>query len=121
MGLLKRRIIMKLYCANPQDLGTTLVRTAALMTGTKVQFVTADETFLKSAEYKKMAVTDKLPMLVTSEGSLQDPTAIAKYFCALAGNKHVGVNAVQRSQVDQWVSFNNSTLAPLANAVNRGT
>lgn len=91
------------------------------MCGTKVQYITADDAFLKSAEYKKVALTDKFPLLVTAEGGLQEPTSICKYFCALAGNKFMGTNAVQRSQVDQWVSFNNSSLAPLANAVNKGT
>jgi len=81
------------------------------MTGQKVQYVTVDDTFRKSEEYKKLTTTDKFPLLQTSEGGLHESTAICKYFCALADNKFLGTNAVQRSQVDQWISFNNSTLS----------
>lgn len=50
-------------------------------------------------------------MLETSEGNLYECTAIAKYLCSLAG-KLLGSNAVERSQVDQWVSYVNSTMGP---------
>lgn len=80
------------------------------MTGQKVQYVTIDDEFRKSAEYKNLTTTDKFPLLQTSEGGLHETTAICKYFCALADNKFLGSNAVQRSQVDQWISFNNTSL-----------
>ena len=86
-------------------------RVTALLTNQKVQYVTVDDAFRKSEEYKKLTTTDKFPLLQTSEGGLHETTAICKYFCALADNKFLGSNAVQRSQVDQWISFNNSTLA----------
>lgn len=101
---------MKLYSTNPQSPYVAVCRVTALMTGQKVQYVTVDDAFRKSAEYKAMTTTDKFPLLQTSEGSLHESTAICKYFCALSDNKFLGSNAVQRSQVDQWISFTNSTL-----------
>ena len=88
---------MKLYALNPQNSLVAVTRVTALMTGTKVQFVTVDDAFRKSAEYKKLNTTDKFPLLETKEGGLHESTAICKYFCALADNKFLGSNAVQRS------------------------
>jgi len=56
-----------------------------------------------------MTTTDKFPLLQTDEGCIHETTAICKYLCAVHG-KYLGNNAVQRSQVDQWLSFNNSSL-----------
>lgn len=50
-------------------------------------------------------------MLETEEGVLYESTAIAKYLCAVSG-KLLGSNAIERSQVDQWVAYANSTLGP---------
>ena len=52
------------------------------------------------------------PLLKTSEGCLHESVAVCKYFCALHDNKLLGSNAIERSQVDQWISFNNTTLVP---------
>lgn len=65
----------------------------------------------KSEAYKKLTTTDKFPLLETNEGCLHESTAIAKYFCTLAG-KFLGSNAIERSQVDQWVAYANTTLLP---------
>lgn len=91
---------MKLYSQNPQNSLIATCRVTALLTKQKVQYVTVDDAFRKSEEYKKLTTTDKFPLLQTNEGGLHETTAICKYFCALADNKYLGSNAVQRSQVD---------------------
>jgi glutathione S-transferase len=103
---------MKLYAVNPQNSLIACCRVTSMLTKQKVQYVTVDDAFRNSEEYKKLTTTDKFPLLQTSEGGLHETTAICKYFCALADNQFLGANAVQRSQVDQWISFNNTTLTP---------
>jgi glutathione S-transferase len=41
-----------------------------------------------------LTTTDSFPLLQTSEGNLHESTAIAVYFCQLAGGKYLGSNAV---------------------------
>jgi len=89
------------------------------MTEQKVQYVTIDKAVKESAEFKALN-SDRVPMLKTAEGTLHESTAICKYFCALADNKFLGTNSVQRSQVDQWIAFNNSTIMPPAFKVYQG-
>jgi len=67
-----------------------------------------------------MMTTDTFPLLKTSEGCLQQSSAISVYLATLAGGKMLGSNAVERSQVDQWVSFANSTINPCATIVSQG-
>jgi elongation factor 1-gamma len=67
-----------------------------------------------------MMTTDTFPLLKTSEGCLQQSSAISCYLASLAGGKMLGTNAVERSQVDQWISFANSTIAPCATVVSQG-
>lgn len=105
---------MKLYYSNPQGFGTSLVRVAAKLTGQTIEYVAVDDAIKKTLEFP-----DKLPMLETSEGNLYETTAIAKYLCALGG-KLLGKNAVERSQVDQWVSYVNSTLGPGVETLSNG-
>lgn len=88
---------MKLYFTDPQELATAQCRVVAFMTGTKVKYMPVNDGFKGTPEFKNVAVTDKLPLLVTEEGGLQNSVAICKYFCALAGNKFLGSNAIQRS------------------------
>jgi glutathione S-transferase len=81
------------------------------LTGQQFDIVIVDEKMRKSDAYKKLTTTDKFPLLQTEEGCLHESTAICKYFCTLAG-KFLGSNAIERSQVDQWVAYANTTLSP---------
>jgi elongation factor 1-gamma len=72
--------------------------------------VVADEEFRKTPAYKAMTTTDKFPLLQTQDGCLHESTAIAKYFCSLGDGKMLGNGPVERSLVDQWISFCNTTL-----------
>jgi len=78
-----------------------------------------DEDFLKSADFKAMNSTDNLPLLKTAEGSLQEASAIIKYLCSLSG-KMLGSNEVERSLVDQWFAYVNTTMRGTVNQVNNG-
>jgi len=64
-----------------------------------------------------IAAKKTAPLLRTSEGCLHESVAVCKYFCALSNNKLLGSNAIERSQVDQWISFNNTTLVPYLNNI----
>jgi elongation factor 1-gamma len=103
---------MKLYCNSPTSIPNAVARIAMDMAGQSAEIVVADAEFRKTPAYKALTTTDKFPLLVTEHGNLHESTAIAKYFCTLGGNKHMGTNAVERTQIDQWISFNNTTVFP---------
>jgi len=105
---------MKLYVNNPTSLPNALARVVLDATGQTAELVIADEEFRKTPGYKALTTTDKFPLLQTAEGTLHESTAIAKYFCTLAGGKFLGSTPVERSQVDQWIAWNNTTLFPQA-------
>ena len=67
-----------------------------------------------------MMTYDSFPLLKTDDGCLQQSSAICAYLATLAGGKLLGATAVERSQVDQWVSFANSTITPTASVVSTG-
>jgi glutathione S-transferase len=66
-----------------------------------------------------MNSTDNLPLLKTAEGSLQESSAIIKYLCSLSG-KMLGSNDHERSLVDQWFAYINTTVRGTVNQVNMG-
>lgn len=101
---------MKLYGLNPINSLICQVRVTARLTGQQIEYVNVTDEFRKSDEYKKMTTTDKFPLLQTDEGCIHETSAICKYLCAVSGGKLLGSNAIQRSQVDQWISFLNSSL-----------
>ena len=109
-----------LYCMNPVAPDSGVVRVVADQLGQKLQVQVVDEAFRKSAEWKGMMTTDTFPLLKTNEGCLQQSSAICMYLASLAGGKMLGANAVERSQVDQWISFANSTITPCATIVSQG-
>ena len=104
---------MKLHIFNPINSLVSLARLTAAVCGIKkdVQIVIVSDEEKKSDKYKKINPRVQFPMLETDEGILYETTAICKYFCQVSG-KLLGSNAVERSQVDQWVSYSNSTVAP---------
>lgn len=65
-----------------------------------------------------MTTTGKFPLLQTAEGTIHESTAIAKYFCTLAGGKFLGNGPVERAQVDQWIAFSNTSVFPNFMTVN---
>jgi len=74
---------------------------------------------MKSKEFKDMNATDNLPLLKTDEGCLQESSAIIKYLCSLSG-KMLGSNDYERSLVDQWFAYTNTTMRGTINQVNTG-
>ena len=91
---------MKLHTVNPNIPRTAVVRLVAAMVGQKVDVNVVDDAFTKSAEWKKLAITNTFPLLETKEGGLQEPNAICKYLCHLAGGKLLGGSALERSHCD---------------------
>ena len=51
---------------------------------------------------------------------MHESTAIAKYFCSLGDGNYLGNGAIERSLVDQWISFCNTTLFEDAYTVCKG-
>jgi len=78
-----------------------------------------EEDFMKSKEFKEMSFTNNLPILQTAEGCLQEPSAIIKYLCLLNG-KMLGCNDYERSLVDQWLAYVNTTMRRTIKQVNMG-
>ena len=101
---------MKLYCNIPHSLPNALARVALDLSGQEAEIVIADEEFRKTPAYKAMTTTDKFPLLQTADGCLHESTAIAKYFCSLAGGKYLGNGPIERTQVDQWIAFTNTSI-----------
>jgi elongation factor 1-gamma len=111
---------MKLYVLNPTSPCCGVVRIVADMAGQKLDVQVVDEAFRKSAEWKGMMTYDSFPLLKTDEGCLQQSSAICAYLATLAGGKLLGATATERAQVDQWVSYANSTITPTASIVSTG-
>ena len=111
---------MKLYVLNPTSPSCGVVRIVADMAGQKLDVQVVDEAFRKSAEWKGMMTYDSFPLLKTDEGCLQQSSAICAYLATLAGGKLLGATATERAQVDQWVSYANSTITPTASIVSTG-
>lgn len=110
---------MKLYVDDAVSPGCSMTRAIADLTGQKLEVVPVAADFKKSKEWKDMNILDQMPILATSEGTLQDHTAICKYLCSLKGS-HLGKNATERSQVDQWISFRNCNLVKTCQIINDG-
>ena len=103
---------MKLYVNSLHTMPNALARIVMEMTGQQAEVVVADEEFRKTPGYKALTTTDKFPLLQTAEGNLHESSAIAKYFCTLAGGKFLGTSPVERAQVDQWIAFCNTSIYP---------
>lgn len=100
---------MKFYTLNPLSDCCATVRAVADHIGQKMEINCVDDEFLKTKEFKEMSSTDNLPLLQTAEGCLQESSAIIKYLCSLS-NKCLGTNEVERSLVDQWFAYVNTTM-----------
>jgi elongation factor 1-gamma len=88
---------MKLYCNTAHTMPNAFARIVQDMTAQPAELVIADEEFRKTPGYKALTTTDKFPLLQTADGCLHESTAIAKYFCTLAGGKFLGTTAVERA------------------------
>mgnify|MGYP001561911369 CR=1 FL=1 len=57
--------------------------------------------YAKSKEYKQKCLTGKFPCLETSDGTLFESAAIARYFARLNPDKHLaGMNNRESSEID---------------------
>ena len=101
---------MKLYVNQSLTSADSLARVVIDMTQQNVELVTVTDEYRKTPGYKALSTTDKLPLFVCPEGTLHESTAIAKYFCNIAGGKMLGSSPVERSQVDQWIAFMNTSI-----------
>ena len=110
---------MKYYTLNPLDDQCATVRCVAAELGQALEVECVDDDFMKKDDFTKNNQTGNLPMLSTAEGSLQESSAIIKYLCALSG-KMLGENDYERSLVDQWFAYVNTTIRPTVNQINTG-
>ena len=64
-------------------------------------------------ECKQKCLTGKFPFLETSEGTIFESAAIARFFARKATDKKLlGSNNHEAALVDQWISFAHTTLSP---------
>ena len=110
---------MKLYTPNPMTPCCGVIRAVADFVGQKITVQVVDEAFRKTPEFKLMNSTDTFPILETAEGCLQESSAIVKYLCQLS-NKGLGTNATERSLIDQWFAYTNTTIRGNLNTVLTG-
>lgn len=111
---------MKLHTINPNDSCCATIRVVAETLGQKLDLNVVDASFKKNAAFLKLNSTGSLPLLETKEGGLQESLAICKYLCALNGNKLLGESALEKSLVDQWLAYLNTTIIPCVDTVNAG-
>jgi len=105
---------MKLYVNNPVQTDSACCRIVADLTGQKLEIVNVSD----DAVWKGLGTSaDRAQVLETAEGVLHGHNAISKYFCALAGGKFLGGSAVEKSHVDQWIAFSNTTLLPCVRTI----
>jgi elongation factor 1-gamma len=110
---------MKVYFKNSASSCCSVVRTVAELVGQKVENVIVTPELQNSADFKAKNLTGKLPLLETEQGVLFESTAICVYLAELSG-KGLGASPVERALVDQWISFSNTSLAPVVAKVNTG-
>ena len=113
------QISLKLYTLNPLSDCCAAIKCVADELGLKMEIKCVEEDFMKSKEFKEMSFTNNLPILQTAEGCLQEPSAIIKYLCLLNG-KMLGCNDYERSLVDQWLAYVNTTMRRTIKQVNMG-
>jgi elongation factor 1-gamma len=85
------------------------VITAALAK-VQVEEVFVSEEEMKSKDWKQKSITGKCPMLETPSGNLVESAAIARYIARLGEGNLNGADALQQSQVDQWIDFTHNNL-----------
>jgi len=76
----------------------------AKMSGAELQVVFDNEELRATPEYKQFNPTGMFPLLETYEGNISESHAIAK-FLAHGHPTLMGSNAVERAQVEQWMSW----------------
>ncbi len=110
---------MKLYVTDPLSHTSALARVAIELTSQNVETVVLTKAQAFSAEFRAKNVFGTFPLFETKEGTLNESSAIAVYLAELSG-KYLGSNPVERALVDQWVSYANTTIAPVTAKVERG-
>lgn len=91
---------MQILANSPQHSKVVLQRIVAELSGVTVE-IKAD------ASIEKDAV-----VLQVAEGRIQGYSAVARYIAQAGDGKLLGSTAVEKSQVDQWISWANSQLIP---------
>jgi elongation factor 1-gamma len=113
---------MKLYNNNPGNLFTAVAAITANFAGVQLDEVVLGPEEAKGKEYKTKVLTGKFPALETEQGVLFESAAIARYIARKnTGAGLLGSNEHEASQVDQWIDFVNTALAPHNMIVYRAT
>jgi hypothetical protein len=63
------------------------------------------------------SITKDAVVLQTSEGRIEGYSAAARYIAQAGNGNLLGSTAVEKSQVDQWISWANSQLIPAVRVV----
>jgi len=67
-------------------------------------------------EFLALSPTGKVPVLLTPQGPINQPSAILRYVARLRADSGLyGNNFFESSQVDQWVAFSDNDLEPARN------
>ena len=85
-----------------------------------MQLVIADETVKSDKAYKQKNVTGSLPLLECDDGStIGESLAICKYLARVGpdGAGLLGGSALERVQVEQWLSIAYSQVKPLISVI----
>ena len=75
---------MKLFVSGPQDTAGAVCKAAARIAGVYIKVVVVDEATANSKdkewkEWKKLNITNQLPLLETPQGMIAETVAILKY------------------------------------------
>jgi len=107
MGKLKNT--MKLYVPKPNSDKAAAIRIAAAFEN--VQF-----------ELVNKAKIEGCPAVVleTAEGDVSSTNAVVKYVSALGAGKLLGASNIAKAQVDQWLAWRETTIAPTWKVVSAG-
>ena len=105
---------MKVYVQNIIGAHAAGLRITAAIENQQIQV-----SQLSEADRKKFGVTTE-PVLETAEGAIAGFGAAARYISALGGGKLLGASAINKSHVDQWLAWSNTTLAPTVETVSAG-
>merc|ERR1712032_1365634 len=116
MGLLKKinQTMYKLYTNSPAHFFFYTPKMTADYCGFPVQVVV---TTAEDVKAKKGGA--KFPFLETPDGkTVAESTAIAGYIARTAGQQaFLGQGAFEEAQVEQWISYTNSTITPLCRTI----
>ena len=105
---------MKVYVQRLDHFFYYNVKMTADYCGVPVQTVLVDAAMAEDAAFKAKKGTGNFPLLELADGTiLRESTAIAAFLARTAGNTDfLGATPFEEAQVDQWVSYTNSSIVP---------